>query len=76
MTCVPRYTLGDHLHIVSEREDGAELEGVVRLRPGRDIELVESAASPSGRRAVVWSWRVVRVTKSAVLFRGSCQWSA
>jgi hypothetical protein len=73
----PRFTLGHDLHLVAEQDDGVEVEGRVRLRPGREIELVVLQGS-RGRehvlRAMVWSWRVVVAGNAGVVFRGFCRW--
>jgi len=67
--------LGRDLTVVIEREDGVEIEGRGRLRPGRDIELVRAGgAAAEVRRAEILSWRVVRIGSDGVLFRGFCRW--
>ena len=72
-----RLAIGRDLLLVSENDEGVEVEGRTRLRPGRDIELARGALDNGMvvRRAVVFSWRVVRVESGGVLFRGFCRWT-
>jgi hypothetical protein len=61
--------------MVSEGEEGVEIEGRGRLRPGRDIELVRAGGiCTEVRRAEILSWRVVRIGSDGILFRGFCRW--
>jgi hypothetical protein len=69
-----RLVIGRDLQLLSETDEGVEVEGRARLRPGRDIELVRGAGPPQVRRAVLSSWRVVRIAPDGVVFRGFCQW--
>jgi hypothetical protein len=72
-----RLAVGRDLLVITEQDDGVEVEGRARLRPGRDVELVYGpvpGALPLMRRACVHTWRVVRVGRDGVLFRGFCRW--
>jgi hypothetical protein len=71
----PRLVLGRDLTLVMEREEGVEIEGRGRLRPGRDIEIVRAGGSGAeARRAEILSWRIVQIGSDGVLFRGFCRW--
>jgi hypothetical protein len=72
-----RIFLGPNLMVVRETDDGVELEGRSRLRPGREVDLVypPAAGGQPVRRAAVLSWRVARVGAAGVVFRGECRWA-
>jgi hypothetical protein len=61
--------------LVASLPEGVELEGALRLRPGREIDLVLSADPPETRQAVVWTWCLVRVGSEGPVFRGVCRWT-
>ena len=72
-----RLSIGRDLQLVAENDEGVEVEGRARLRPGRDIELARGTlgdCTPDVRRAVVHSWRVARIGRDDVLYRGFCRW--
>lgn len=67
--------IGRGLSVVAEDEQGVELEGPARLSPGRAIVLVGVASAPArGRRAYVASWRVLRLARGGLIYRGYCVW--
>lgn len=73
-----RVAIGRDVNAILEREDGIELEGRARLRPGHDVDIVmvsTHAASPTVRRAVVWCWYVKRLGRDGPIFRGVCHWT-
>ena len=72
-----RLLLGHDLVLIREDEQGIEVEGRARLRPGRDVEIVRPEGAPRGgdaRRAMVHTWRVARLGHEGTLFRGICRW--
>ena len=71
----PRVLLGRDLQIVAQRADAIELEGAIRLRPGREVDLIlRTAEAVVIRRAVVWQWAVATVGSGGPVFRGVCGW--
>ena len=73
-----RVRLGRDARVVAERPDGVELEGLVRLAPGRFVELLPprpQAGTGESRRAVVWSWSVARLGRYGAIYRGECRWA-
>jgi len=72
-----RLVLGRDLVLIAENEEGIEVEGCARLRPGRDVEIVPPVGAPragEARRAVVHAWCVVRLGADGIRFRGVCRW--
>lgn len=73
-----RVWMGRDVRTVREATDGVELEGLARLRPGHDVDIVIPPRSVGGgpvvRAAEVWSWRVVRAGSDGPVFRGFCRW--
>jgi hypothetical protein len=61
--------------VIAEREDGIEIEGRLRLRPGHPIEIATDASSANLRQALVWSWQVSRVGPNGPMYRGLCRWT-
>ena len=73
MTC----RIGRGLSVVAEDEHGIELEGLTRLSPGRSIVLFGVTPAPArGRRAYVARWRVMRLGRGGLIYRGYCEWLA
>jgi hypothetical protein len=73
-----RIYLGRDLRVMEELEDGLDLEGRARLRPGLIVDLVWPAGVSSSsrvRRARVWSWSVVRLGRDGPHYRGQCRWT-
>ncbi|MCC7007293.1 MAG: hypothetical protein IT184_00600 [Acidobacteria bacterium] len=72
-----RVRIGSDVKTLGEWPGGIELEGRLRLRPGREVDVVDTGpdAPASPRRAVVWSWTVVAVGRNGPLFRGICHWT-
>jgi hypothetical protein len=73
----PRICIGRDVALVAERQDGVEIEGRPRLRPGHVIEITRAdpAATGGGRRATVASWRVWRLGANGLIYRGFCEWA-
>ncbi|HWB17134.1 MAG TPA: hypothetical protein VG538_12065 [Vicinamibacterales bacterium] len=73
----PRICIGRDVALVAERQDGVEIEGRPRLRPGHVIEITRAdpAAPSGGRRATVASWRVWRLGANGLIYRGFCEWA-
>jgi len=73
-----RVRLGWDVKLLAENADGLELEGPIRLRPGRLIEIVLDTP-PAGtllvKRALVWEWTMVKTGSSGPTFRGFCRWA-
>lgn len=71
----PRVRLGRDVRVLSEDELGLEMEGALRLAPGRYIEVASSSVGMGdARRAFVWSWRLVRMGHRGGIYRGYCRW--
>jgi hypothetical protein len=71
----PRVWIGRDVRVVSESPEVIELEGRMRLRPGRDVDVARTGADPSAARsATVFTWRIVRVGTDGPVFRGLCRW--
>jgi hypothetical protein len=71
----PRVRVGDAVRIVTEDSAGVELEGPVRLAPGRPIDVEIEGPAMSVRSAIVWSCRLVSVGPGRPTYRGYCRWS-
>jgi len=72
-----RIHVGRDVRLVGESDEGVDLEGVTRLRPGETVELVrpDPAGRPQpGRKAEVYTWFVVRVGSDGPMFAGHCIW--
>ena len=76
MSAAPRYRIGRDLVAISLTGEGAWLEGRLRLRPGRVVELVEvpSGHGPEARHAMVECWAVANLGKNGPVYRGKCTW--
>ena len=71
-----RIRVGVDVVVVSQDEVGVELEGSTRLIPGRLVELVcAGIGRPILRRALVWSWRLIRLDGRGAMYRGYCRWT-
>ena len=73
-----RLVLGESARVVAEDEEGIRLEGPLRLRPGRDVDVIRTAGRGAGmppRRALVWSWRLIGVGSQGPVYRGDCRWT-
>jgi hypothetical protein len=75
VTC-RRIQVGRQLRVIRETADEVELEGAMRLSPGRTIEIVVGPGEtpPVVRPASVLSWSVVRLGKEGPMYRGACRW--
>jgi len=72
-----RLVIGRDLVLVSESDEGLELEGRARLRPGREVDVArgpDRAGQGDVRRLLIVSWRVARVGPAGILFRGFGRW--
>ena len=69
-----RLRLGRQIGLLCETDDGVDIEGRVRLRPGQLVELVVEDADRPARRARVVSWSVKRLGKDGPTYHGHCQW--
>jgi hypothetical protein len=77
MTTRPRVRVGRDVEIVQESLEGLALEGRIRLRPGRGVELLLPSPGRHGlavRRAHVWSWEVAALGSDGPVYRGFCRW--
>ena len=77
MTTRPRVRVGRDVEIVQESLEGLALEGRIRLRPGRGVELLLPSPGRRGlavRRAHVLSWEVAAMGSEGLLYRGFCRW--
>ena len=73
-----RIALGVDAEIVSECDDGIELEGRVKLRPGRDVEVSWPSSNDDPtcvRRGLVWQWSLTAWGRGGPSFRGFCRWT-
>lgn len=69
-----RVVIGKDAVVVTEDEQGLELECGVRLSPGRLVDVSRTAGTRTARTAMVWSWRLVRMGSSGPRYRGYCCW--
>lgn len=61
------------MHVLRADEAGVELEGPIRLAPGRTVDVVWEDER-SERLAVVWTWVLVRMGSTGPVYRGLCRW--
>jgi hypothetical protein len=72
-----RYHVGRDLRLADRHDGGVEVEGRARLVPGRLIRLSGLAGTaPTGRLAMVKTWRLMSVDASGPFYRGYCEWVA
>jgi hypothetical protein len=70
-----RVVVGRDVEVVRETEDGVELAGRVRLRPGHLVELIGASHSNLGdpRLLTVHCWRVRSVGRDGITYCGRCR---
>jgi hypothetical protein len=72
-----RVHVGRDVRLLDQTDEGIDLEGPTRLRPGQMVDLIlpGEAGRPSlGRRAEVLTWFVVRLGSGGPMFAGHCSW--
>jgi hypothetical protein len=72
-----RVQIGRDVRLLEQTEEGIDLEGPTRLRPGQLVDLVIPDAdgkSSIGRRAEVLTWFVVQLGSGGPMFAGHCSW--
>ena len=72
-----RVQIGRDVQLLEQSDEGIDLEGPTRLRPGQLVDLVlpDASGRPSvGRRAEVLTWFVVRLGSGGPTFAGHCTW--
>jgi hypothetical protein len=72
----PTLVVGRDVRVVRETDDGLELIGPVRLRPGSLVDVLSSSEGSAAPRrlAIVWTWRLVAVGSTGPAYRGTCRW--
>ena len=74
-----RVQIGRDVLILTELDDGVEMEGAVRLRPGDQMEVVWPGTgdqAPVVRSAFLWTWAVTRLGSGRPIYTGFCEWNA
>jgi hypothetical protein len=71
-----RVFVGRDVELIRETQDGVELDGRIRLRPGFVVELIpiREGQGPARGTALVWSWRIRALGSRGPLYRGLCRW--
>lgn len=70
-----RYQVGRDLVLLRNDGAGVEVEGTTRLSPGRVVRLMGvPGAGAAGRPAVVLTWRITRLGRGGLVYRGYCEW--
>jgi hypothetical protein len=72
-----RVHIGRDVRLLEQTDEGIDLEGPARLRPGQMVDLIlpgEAGCPGAGRRAEVLTWFVVRLGSGGPLFAGHCSW--
>ena len=72
-----RVHVGRDVRLLEQTDEGIDLEGATRLRPGQMVDLVmpgEAGRLGAGRRAEVLTWFVVRLGSGGPMFAGHCTW--
>jgi hypothetical protein len=72
-----RLQVGSQVHITAETLDAVQLEGTIRLRPGKTVELVMPASHGSPALtgvACVRSWSIARLGNEGPTYEGRCVW--
>jgi len=72
-----RILIGRDVRLLEQTDEGIDLEGPTRLRPGQMVDLIlpDAAGRPApGRRAEVLTWFVVRLGSGGPTFAGHCSW--
>jgi hypothetical protein len=74
---IARLRVGGTTMVLAEGAEGIELQSPQRLEPGRplDVVLPDQTGAPIVRRALLWSWRLVRWDDGVPLYRGICRWT-
>jgi hypothetical protein len=69
-----RLVIGRDADVIRETEDGLELHGRVRLRPGFVVEVAPRPGGRTARSMLVWTWRLRAVGSDGPIYRGLCRW--
>jgi hypothetical protein len=72
-----RVQVGRDVRLLEQTDEGVDLEGPTRLRPGQMVDLVladDTGRPIAGRRAEVLTWFVVRLGSGGPMFSGHCTW--
>lgn len=72
-----RVHVGRDVRLLEQTDEGIDLEGPTRLRPGQMVDLilpVDGGRLSVGRRAEVLTWFVVRLGSNGPTFAGHCTW--
>lgn len=65
--------VGTQVHVVADDDEGIDLEGRVKLIPGRRVSLIlETGAA---RPATVWTWWLRRFGRHGAEYHGRCRWN-
>ena len=72
-----RVHVGRDVRLLEQTDEGIDLEGPTRLRPGQMVDLIlpaDGGGLSIGRRAEVLTWFVVRLGSNGPTFAGHCTW--
>ena len=72
-----RVLVGRDVRLLEQTDEGIDLEGPTRLRPGQMVDLIlpgEAGRPVIGRRAEVLTWFVVQLGSNGPTFAGHCSW--
>jgi len=72
-----RVHVGRDVRLLEQTDEGIDLEGPARLRPGQMVDLILPGAPGrpgTGRRAEVLTWFVVQLGSGGPTFAGHCSW--
>lgn len=64
--------IGPHVRVLADDAEGIDLEGRVKLMPGRRVSLVLETGHV--RPATVWTWWLRRVGRQGAEYCGRCRW--
>lgn len=69
----PRVAIGRAVALLRRDDCGIEIEGAIRLSPGRTVDVV-GEEDEAVRMAVVWTWTLVSLGREGPRYRGICRW--